>query len=244
MQKFVVLAAPRTGSNLLCTLLNSHPEILCHHEIFNPQGVFLALSHRNCGLQFPSVEERDVDPLAFLNRIWEIPGDHRCAGFKWTRGQSDSVLQYVCRQTSIKKIILSRRGRIKTFVSECIAQATQQWEVYQRQELVSPRPKIAIRRDELLQHIAHNDQFYRSLCGLLEESSQDYHSVMYEDLLCRQQQACILSFLGAFDTSCQLQAASVKQNSTCLKDTIANFQELESNLQGSELLAELYECEN
>ena len=39
--RFVILAAPRSGSNLLCTLLNSHPEILCHHEVFNPVGHLL-----------------------------------------------------------------------------------------------------------------------------------------------------------------------------------------------------------
>ena len=47
MTRFVILAVPRTGSNLLCTLLNSHPEILCHHEVFNPQGIFTALTHRH-----------------------------------------------------------------------------------------------------------------------------------------------------------------------------------------------------
>ena len=39
--RFVILAAPRSGSNLLCTLLDSHPEILCHHEVFNPVGHLL-----------------------------------------------------------------------------------------------------------------------------------------------------------------------------------------------------------
>ena len=32
---------------MLCTLLGSHPEILCHHEVFNPSGIFYALYYRD-----------------------------------------------------------------------------------------------------------------------------------------------------------------------------------------------------
>ena len=82
MQRFVVLAVPRTGSNLLCTLLNSHPEILCHHEVFNPQGIFLALSHRDQVQQFGDMTDRDQEPLAFLESVWDSGANHRCVGFK------------------------------------------------------------------------------------------------------------------------------------------------------------------
>jgi LPS sulfotransferase NodH len=64
--RFVILAAPRTGSNWLCSLLNSHPDVLCHHELFNPSGVFYALGHRDGALDLGTPEERDRRPLAFL----------------------------------------------------------------------------------------------------------------------------------------------------------------------------------
>ncbi|MCA9265021.1 MAG: sulfotransferase, partial [Planctomycetales bacterium] len=69
MKRFVILAVPRTGSNLLCTLLNSHPEILCHHEVFNPQGIFLALTQRDRPHSLPSLDERNRDPLRFLDEV-------------------------------------------------------------------------------------------------------------------------------------------------------------------------------
>ena len=39
-RRFVILAARRSGSNLLCSLLGSHPHVRCHHELFNPNGIF------------------------------------------------------------------------------------------------------------------------------------------------------------------------------------------------------------
>lgn len=37
LQKFVVLAHQRTGSNLLCGILYQHPQIYMHNELFNDQ---------------------------------------------------------------------------------------------------------------------------------------------------------------------------------------------------------------
>ena len=70
MTRFVILAVPRTGSNLLCTLLNSHPQILCHHEIFNPAGVFAAPDYTGSDLKVDQLGERDDDEPGFLQRVW------------------------------------------------------------------------------------------------------------------------------------------------------------------------------
>ena len=33
--RFLVVCGPRTGSNMLCSALNSHPRIVCFREVFN-----------------------------------------------------------------------------------------------------------------------------------------------------------------------------------------------------------------
>ena len=91
--RVVVLAAPRTGSNLLCTLLNSHSDVLCHHEIFNPEGIFYAITHRDGSLDLGSIQARDRAPLAFLDRVWQAHEGKACVGFKMTRGQNEQVLR-------------------------------------------------------------------------------------------------------------------------------------------------------
>ena len=173
MSHFVILAAPRTGSNLLCSLLDSHPEILCHHELFNPDGIFTSLSMRHLSNPFGDLAERDHDPLGLLQRVWHA-GDMsqvNSVGFKWTRGENPTILEHVLNETTIKKIVLRRRNRVKTFVSEKIAQRTQQWEVYERRDLIEA-PMIHVDVSELRTHAKMNEAFYRDLDLAVAASQQ------------------------------------------------------------------------
>jgi len=243
MTRFAILAVPRTGSNLLCTLLNSHPEILCHHELFNPQGIFLALSQRDRSSDLPSLHERDVAPVAFLDKIWQAGREHPCVGFKWTRGQSTTVLEHVVQEREIIKIVLRRRNRVKTYVSAEIAQATQQWEAYSQQELTQPRPRVTVENAQLRRHISENERFYADLRTALERTQQSAINLCYENLFSRDEQRRLLQLLGVSGVDQPLTAASVKQNPTSLGDVIANFAELAADLAGSDLEAELYDSE-
>jgi LPS sulfotransferase NodH len=242
MTRFAIIAVPRSGSNLLCTLLNSHPDILCHHEVFNPQGIFTALSHRDLPLDLGTIQQRDRDPLGFLDRVWQTGRDYACVGFKWTRGQNELVLRHVLTAPDIKKIVLRRGNRIKTFISEKIAQQTQQWEVYDRQELSQSRPRITVGADELRSHIDVNRRFYSDIHAALERSRQPFIELLYESLLQLDEQQRCLEFLGVESATHRLTAASIKQNSSDLRDSIANFAELAAMLQGSDLQSELNDC--
>ena len=59
---FVILAASRSGSNMLCRMLDSHPAILCHHEIYNPKGIRLAVTLRETDFTLGTMAERERDP--------------------------------------------------------------------------------------------------------------------------------------------------------------------------------------
>jgi LPS sulfotransferase NodH len=242
MTHFVVLAAPRTGSNLLCTLLNSHPEILCHHEVFNPQGIFTALTHRHQDDLLGSLAERDRDPLGFLERVWQTGKEFASVGFKWTLGQNEVVLESVLRNATVKKLVLRRRNRIKVYVSELIAQRTQQWEVYSKDDLILPRPRVSIELDELLAHMDRVERFYQHLESTLDQSNQSSLQLDYESLLNASEQVRILTKLGVADPFFSLTPDSVKQNPTDLSQLILNFDELASELGHGELRKELYDC--
>jgi hypothetical protein len=241
MTQFVILAAPRTGSNLLCTLLNSHPDILCHHEVFNPQGIFVALTHRDRPLDLGSPQQRDRDPLGFLDRVWESGRTYASVGFKWTRGQNEQVLTSVLADHAVKKIVLRRGNRVKTFVSEKIAHSIDQWEVYCEQQLVTRRPRVCVEPAELRSHIALNEQFYDDLCSSLIRTAQPHLELEYEALFSPHEQTRLLRFLEVDPGRGSLKAASVKQNSTDLRDLVANFDQLARCLAGSELEAELHD---
>ncbi len=242
--RFIILAAPRTGSNLLCTLLNSHPDVLCHHELFNPDGIFYALEHRDGSMDLGSMEARDRDPFAFLQRVWQHPQVAGCVGFKMTRGQSDAVMRALIGDPGVLKILLYRRNRLKTFVSEQLARQTDRWEVYARDELSTGTSRLHIDVESFRAHCDLNERFYQDIKHALRSGRQPWIEVAYEKLLSRSEHVRLLEFLGVGATRARLTQASIKQNDTDLRTHIENFQELELALEGSEYLAELYDCEN
>lgn len=231
--RFVVLAAPRTGSNLLCTLLDSHPDVLCHHEIFNPDGVFYATSLRG-RFQLGSCTERDADPLEFLDRVWKAELGRAAVGFKMTRGQAAVVMDAVVGDAGVKKIVLRRRNAVKTYVSERIAQQTGCWEAYSNAELPARTPRIRVDPRALSEHVEMNARFYAVLERAMTATGQGWHGLDYEDVFDGGCQRGLLDWLGV-SVDVELRPASVKQNDRDLRQLIDNYQELSGALAGTDL---------
>jgi LPS sulfotransferase NodH len=242
--RFLILAAPRTGSNLLCTLLNSHPEVLCHHELFNPNGIFYALEYRDGSLDLGSMEARDSEPFAFLRRVWEHPQGARCVGFKMTRGQDAAVMQGLINDSGVLKILLQRRNRLKTFISEELARQSDQWEVYSKHELVTETPRLHVDIKAFWAHCELNESYYKDIEHALQVGGQTWTETAYEDILNEREQVRLLEFLSVESTESTLRQASVKQSDRDLRTHIENFHELERAFEGSDYLAELYDYEN
>ncbi len=241
--KFVVLAAPRTGSNWVCSMLNSHPEILCHHEIFNPEGIHYALDHRRGDLNLGDLEERERAPLLFLSRLWQQTFGCRAVGFKLNRQQNREVFQSILINPQVRKLVLSRRNRIKTFVSEMLAEQTGQWESYETSRTSAGKRKVCIELKALLAHIALNQDYYAHIQESLETTGQTFLRVAYEDLKFEEEWMRILKFLEVSPIAWPLTPGTRKQNSTDLRDLISNFTELDAALAGSELHAEMHALE-
>jgi LPS sulfotransferase NodH len=239
--RFVVVAARRTGSNLLCTLLDSHPAILCHHELFNPRGILCAISLRQGAFTLGSMDERDADPVAFVDRIWRQPQGHRCVGFKLTCGQAEPVLAHVLAERKVRKIVLRRRNRVKAYVSERIAERLDQWEVYDERQLDRLRPRVEVDAERLRRHVAEVERFYRGVESRLEATGQGCLRIDYEDLGSPGERARLLRFLGAEPEDACLEARSVKQNPRDLREVVANFDALAGVLEGDPLRDELFD---
>jgi LPS sulfotransferase NodH len=241
VRKFVILAAPRTGSNMLCTLLNSHPSVVCHHELFNPRGIFVALDHRNSHLDLGSVVERDRSPLCFLDRVWATSLGASHIGFKLTRGQGDPVMRHVLHDSSVAKIVLRRSNRLKTFVSQLSAEHSDHWEAYDDGPAMPSSPMVRIEIEALEAHARLNEEFYEDLHRELALGEQPYIDLRYENLHRRREHTRVLSFLGLTPPHPRLAAASVKQGGRDLRAMIANFDELDVALRGSGYHEELHD---
>ena len=226
---------------MLCTLLNSHPAILCHHELFNPRGVFLALDHRGDSLGFGTPAQRDRDPRGFLDRVWKASCGASHVGFKVTRGQAGAVLPLLLRDAGVAKIVLRRSNQLKTFVSYLIAEQNDQWECYDGDERPAPPSRVAVEREALEAFTRANEEFYEELHAELAVHGQRYIELRYETLLSRAEQQRMLAFLGLAPPHPRLSAASIKLGSPDLRAAIANAAELEADLRGTAYHAELHD---
>jgi LPS sulfotransferase NodH len=238
--RFLILAVPRSGSNMLCTQLGSHPSILCHHELFNPKGIRVALELRDRGVELGTMAERDAEPLAFLERMWRrFPGSP-CVGFKFTHRQNEEVYPHLLADRGLRKILLRRRNRLKTYVSSLIAERLGEWEVYRRADLTAERPRVTVDLDRFYERTAFDRAYYAEIESTLEASGQTWADATYETLEERQEQNRLLRFLEQQPTGRPLRARSIKQSSRDLRDLVANFAALSRELAGTEFEEELY----
>ena len=232
--RFVLFAAPRTGSNLLCGLLNGHPDILCHHGLFNPGGVHWARDRHGCG----DIAARDKDPIAFLDAVWASGGDTRAIGFKMNRDENGVAVGALLRDRGVLKILLKRRNRVRTYVSEEIARLTGVWEIYD-EAAETKIPALRVEADDLLQHSYLNAAYYAALESALAATGQGWLETDYEALANPREVTRILAFLGV-EASSALPAASYKRGPADLGAVVENFDELAGALRGTALLEDLY----
>jgi LPS sulfotransferase NodH len=235
---FVIIAAPRTGSNMLCSMLNSHPQILCHHELFNPEGIHCALDWRVAGAGFGTLADRDRDPREFLAQVWMNGCGASAVGFKMNRGQNSAAFRLVLPEREIRKILLIRRNRLRTFVSERIAEHTGVWESYAFSEVSAVMAPVEVDVLQLREHIATNRSYYDRIREALRSTGQEYLEVAYEDLAAHSSRQRLLTYLGVAQ-EVALSPATRKVARGELSAMIANYDSLAAELAGTDLEHEL-----
>lgn len=231
-RRFVILAARRSGSNLLCSLLGSHPDVRCHHELFNPNGIFTALDERDEATSAHALAARDRDPIGFLDDIWGDVRGAQVVGFKMTPDQAPDVLAHVLGDSGIAKIVLRRHNALRRLVSERIADATGRWEAYDDAAPLA-RPRVRVDAGDLAEHVAQVESFHAGIDAALLRSGQAALSLRYEYLFDNDEQARLLAFLDL--SPHPLHTRSVRQNPEALDQLIENAPALRRALAGTPL---------
>lgn len=201
-QTFVLYAAARTGSNLLISLLNSHPQVLCHYELFNADGVFTGLAEKHipskadAWAQDPAL--RDRDPEAFLDRLYGLGADYPAQGFKLLAGQGRAILGRSLADPRSKSLVLKRRDLLKVFVSGRVARKTGGWTWHDEQRLGVSRDarRIRFNRHAFCLFLLRTGAFYAGVEAALNAAGKDYHVIHYEDLVAAPERT--LGGIGAY----------------------------------------------
>ena len=158
MFKFVILASPRTGSNLLVDILNRHPEFYCHGEIFHhqkPNGLRSESVFKDLINIDPKVL-RDRSGIKFLELVHQLSPTHKNVGFKFFYNHDPEILQTVIADETYKIIHLMRDNKLASYSSIKIAEITNVWHHgYQKEKLeaILTSPKIEFNEHDFLKYI-------------------------------------------------------------------------------------------
>jgi len=130
MNRVVLLATARTGSNLLVDTLNKHPALYFHGELFHRARVNGFRAYKAVeALGVDPTELRDRDHLRFLDLVFEysVGVGRVAAGFKLFLNHSNVVLKHVIENDAYRLIVLERQNFLASYSSMLIGQATGIW---------------------------------------------------------------------------------------------------------------------
>jgi hypothetical protein len=168
-----------------------------------------------------------------LEKVWKRHLGHLVVGLKFTH-RREPAFSYVLDDPEVKKIVLRRDNRVKTWVSRRRAELTGQWEVYETNDL-RPGPRIETDPDDLFQSVAADEEHYRYIGERLAANGQRAFAATYERL--EEQSQDVLAFLGV--SAHPLEVRSVKQSADDLRLLVSDYDRLRAALSGTELGADL-----
>lgn len=234
---FVITCFARTGSSWLCQLLNSHPSILCHDEVFHEQRIMYADGHADgCGPREAwTVAEREQDPAAFVKHVYSDRRGCEAVGFKLLNWPHRELVFDIAHRPDVHKVILHRRNRVRVFVSLTRARRTGHW----RNEDYRGTP-VRLDPEELVDFADRYERFYREIRAA--SAGTPTRVITYERLAEDPQHAATsVEFLGVKPSELPLSARLKRQSDEQIRDVVVNFTELSRRLAGTSLQADLYE---
>lgn len=221
--QFVIIANPRTGSNHFICLLNNHPLIHCHNEVFHRNAVYLHGENKE-----HLIEQRNKEPLKFLNQMYEQT-ESECVGFKIFDNHNEVVLTHLINNKKIKKIVLYRPNFLAVYSSQKIAESSGNYismsndfdktnkSLFKSQN----ESMIDFDPDDFTKKYQKYNSFYGHIIKELNNSSQNYLYTTYEEYLNQNLFKRVFSFLG-YEFNRDLQSRFKKQNSSNILSRFKN----------------------
>ncbi len=252
MTQFITLAQHRTGSNLVQSLLNSHPNVCAYGEIFGGSdkilwGADLQLEKAPRGaIASPEewVKRRNADPVAFIKQIaFGSPGEgsvFHARGFKlfyehcW-EGYFRVVWEWLESQTDIRIIHLKRINLLRALASRFVAQKTGAYHMNAPGAEAARETRVAI-------HPREARLFFERAAIMERESDYRFrrhssHNLYYEDVAhCHQvEMNRVFEFLEV--EPAEVATNMSKQNPRSFPEMIENYDELKKAFEDSRWLA-------
>jgi len=214
--QFVIIARSRTGSNLLASLLNAHPDVTVHWEVFQKventtcKHIYDKMVQNSRGCMQMGFKLFYYHPIGSDDKsIWDMLGANR----------------------KIKIIHLTRNNLLRVHISRLIAGRTNEWLAESQSKLRSPGKAVHVDVTRMLSdfcqtraHINDVQQRFRN---------HELFDVTYEELTTRQQSVvdAVFNFLRV--PALKVQSRLMRQNPEPISALVSNYAEVKQALEGT-----------
>ena len=235
-RKFVIICTARTGSTMLWSYLNSHPDILCLSSVYDRNdrinfGKFYGYLPDVCWDR-QLVEERDKKPVDFLeNYIFKIfSRSYKAVGFKYFYyndrffQNKNALVDYFILNKDIVFLHIKRKNILASLFSFKRALNQDQWITAD----VEFETEICITECErYFKNTTEQQNRFDSLFG-----DRIFH-VIYEDFELYSQEILINIQKFIEVSPFKLETEMIQNKNKKLSETITNFAELKSHFDKS-----------
>jgi LPS sulfotransferase NodH len=202
----ILLAHPRTGSNFLRNILNSHPDVTMYNELFNlhqfsqeiirnpvkrfeqlyqqsaisnQKVVGFKLLYDQCSNEDFIFHSKKYNPHPeFLKRTAKVLDLMNIIGHHLVESRSQLFWNHIISDTSISIIHLKRRNYLRTYISLVNALKTDQWTGQKKQLDYSPLELNIEDCESFFEHLEKKEQYYSGIFQLHRTID-----ICYEDLV-------------------------------------------------------------
>lgn len=231
--RFVIVTTGRTGSTRLRLLLDSHPLVTCHGELFGENLSTLAAPGSEAHQRL--LAERECDPAGFAMQRAFAPTGADAVGFKILYQQLlhrwPGLLDCLQQARDVRIIHLVRRNGIKRFMSEYFVGTVTGKNVYLKDEPLPRIEPVVVPVAILLERLSEERRQSDRIRDVLAD--HPCHEIAYEDSLDDDGPAmrAVQEFLGVPPAG--LTAPIRKILPDDLRQLIANFDEVAAAVQGT-----------
>jgi len=242
--RFVIIAAPRTGSTHLVNLLGRQPDIQCHGEVFGKKRVLYRgrTSDRNKGLDDELFAHRATDWKSFLNRIYAMDRGRDHVGFKIFEQHGRHIVTHLVAEKPIKKIFLYRPNLLAAYASLLSAKTTGVWGSKQR-STAKPDQKPLFVAEDFERFHDRRVAFYQRHIKQAATSGQKTFAIDYDELNEPVRLMNLLAFIGASSRLTKRREEATRPPSKNILGRFENREEAERYLEEKSLMHWAYEGE-